>query len=82
MWRPTAGFAAVVREGCGWRDGNQRLEEGLAGPLVEFMFDRLVEVNLSCGPVVAHREKGRSLIRAYEGLIRELWQIVRFSTTS
>ena len=31
---------------------------------------------------VAHREKGRSLIRAYEGLIRELWLIIRFSTTS
>ena len=29
-----------------------------------------------------HREKGRSLIRAYEGLIRELWLIIRFSTTS
>ena len=27
-------------------------------------------------------KRGRSLIRAYEGLIRELWQIIRFSTTS
>ena len=34
------------------------------------------------GPNARHREKGRSLIRAYEGLIRELWQIIRFSTTS